>query len=104
MTDLTEKILSLDSQSTSALQDAELVSAAAKKNVDKDSDHKMKEVQKLFEEEKKRESKVLSKSFEEERKRARSDLDQKMKTFDEGLNIDAVIDELVKVTKEGICL
>ena len=104
MTDLTEKILSLDLQSASALQDAEVVSVVAKKNADKNNDHKMKEVQKLFAKEKKSESKALSESLEEERKKARSGLDQKMKTFDEGLNIDAVIDKLVKVTKEGICL
>jgi regulator of protease activity HflC (stomatin/prohibitin superfamily) len=104
MTDLTEKILSLDLQSALALQDAKALSAAAKKKADKDKDHKIKEVQKLFEEDKKSETKLHAKRFEEERKKARLNLDQKMKTFDEGLNIDAVIDELVKVTKEGICL
>ena len=103
MTDLTEKILSLDVQSASALQDAKAVSVAAKKNADKNRDHKMKEVQKLFGEEKKSEVKALSESFSKKEKRARSGLDKKMKTFDEGLDIDAVIDALVKVTKERIC-
>ena len=104
MTDLTEKIFSLDLQSSSVLREAKVLSESAKKNADKDKDHKIKEVQKLFEEEKKNETRVLAESFEKERKKARSNLDQKMKTFDEGLNIDVVVDEFLKVTKERICL
>jgi len=104
MTDLTEKILSLDLRSASALKDAKVASVEVKKSADKYADQKMEEAQRLFEEEKKSETKVLSAKFEEERKRARSSLDQKMKTFDKDMKIDTVVDKLLKVTKERICL
>ena len=103
MTDLTEKILSLDLQSASALQDAKVLSVEAKKNADKYKDHEMKEVQKLFGEEKKSDAKALAESFEEEKKHARSKLNKKIRAFDEHVNIDSVVEYLINVAKEKIC-
>ena len=104
MTSLTEKILSLDLQSASVLQDAKVASSEAKKSADKYASQKMQEAQRIFEEEKESEATALTTSFEEERKRARFSLDQKMRTFDKDMKIDTVVEALLKVTKERICL
>jgi len=104
MTDLTEKILSLDLQSALALKGAKEASMEAKKSADKYAMQNMEEAHRLFEEEKKSEEKELKERFEEERKRARFSLDQKMKTFDKDMNIDTVVEKFLKVTKERICL
>ena len=103
MTDLTQKILSLDLEVASALKDANAASIEAKKEADMHVDQQWEEVQKDFKEQKNREEKVLLKMREEERRSARDQLDQKKKTFDENVKIDALVEDLIEVAKERIC-
>jgi len=103
MTDLTQKILSLDLEVASALKDANAASIEAKKEADMHVDLQWEEVQKDFKEQKNREEKVLLQMREEERKSARDQLDQKKKTFDENVKIDALVEDLIEVVKERIC-
>ena len=103
MEDLTEKILSLDLEAALVLKDAKVASIDAKMSADKHADQKMEKVQQLFKEVKKSEAKVLESSHEEEKKRARISLDQKVKEFDERVNVDAGVEYLINVAKEQIC-
>lgn len=103
MQNLTEKIFSLDKEATLAIKDAKLADEEAKKSADMYAEKKLKEVQQLFEKEKENEVKALEKSLEEEKKHARVSLVKKTKSFDEQLNIDAVVDDLVSMVKGQIC-
>ena len=103
MTDMTQKILSLDLEAASVLKDANAASMEAKKEADIYADQQWEEVQKDFRKQKDREKKALLKMLEEERKSAREQLDKKKKTFDENVKIDVLVEDLIEVAKERIC-
>lgn len=103
MTDLTEKILLLDLEVTSAFKDAKIASMEAKHSADRYAEEKMEEAKEAFEKEKKGETQALEKSFDEKMKSAKYRLDEKMKAFDTRVKIDIVVEDLIKVAKERIC-
>ena len=103
MTDLTQKILSLDLETASELNHANAVSTVAKREADIHSEQRMEEVQQLFEKQKNSEAQQLAKSVKENRERALDDLQRKMEAFDKDVEIDESVEYLVGVAKDRIC-
>lgn len=103
MIDLTQKILSLDLEAALELNNASAVNMEAKREADLRAEQLMKEAQQLFEKQKKSEAQQLAKSVKEDRKRAIDNLQQKMETFDKGVEIDTLVEHLVTVARDRIC-
>lgn len=103
MIDLTQKILSLDLEAASELNHANAVSMEAKREADLHAEERMKEVQKLFEKQKNSEEKELVKSVRKNREIAIGNLQQKMKDFDNNVEIDELVEHLIVVAKDRIC-
>ena len=101
MTDLTQKILSLDLETASELNHA--VSMEAKREADLYAEQRMEEAQQLFEKQKNSEAQQLAKSVKENRERALADLQKKMEAFDKDVEIDELVEYLVGVAKDRIC-
>jgi vacuolar-type H+-ATPase subunit H len=103
MIDLTQKILSLDLEVASELNNANIVSMEAKREADLHAEQQIEEAKQLFEKQKNSEAKQLAKSVEDDRKRAIDNVQQKMETFDENVKIDELVEYLLTVAKDRIC-
>jgi phosphoenolpyruvate-protein kinase (PTS system EI component) len=103
MTDLTEKILSLDLETVLELNNANAVSIETKKEADLHAEQRMEEVQQEFEKEKESEAVQRAKDVKEDRKRVLDNLQKKMKTFDEEMKIDILVKDLVSIARDRIC-
>lgn len=103
MIDLTQKILSLDSESALEFNHANAVSIEAKREADLRAEQQMEEAQQLFEKQKNSESEQLAKRLKTDRKRAIDTLQKKMELFDKDIEIDSLVEHLVAVAKDRIC-
>ncbi len=103
MTDLTQKILSLDTEVTLELNTVNAVSVEVKREADLHAYQLMEEAKKLFEKQKNSEEKQLVKSVKEDREQAAGDLQKKMEAFDENTEINKLVEHLIMVVKDRIC-
>ncbi len=103
MIDLTHKIFSLDLEAASEVNHANAVSMEAKREADLHAEQQMEKAQQLFEKQKKNETEQLAKSVKEDRKRALDNLQKKRETFDNDVEVDALVEHLVSVEKGRIC-
>ena len=103
MTDLTQKILSLDVEAASELNHANAVSMKVKREADLRAEQQMEEVHQLFEKQKHREATELAKNIKEDRERAINNLKKNMENFDKEVEIDILVEHLVTVVKDRIC-
>ena len=103
MIDLTQKILSLDTEATLELNNANAVSVETKRETDLRAEQLMEEAQQLFIKEKNSEEKQLVKSVQEDREQANNDLHKKMETFDKDLDLDSLVEHLLMKAKDHIC-
>ena len=103
MTNLTQKMLSLDLKAASELNHANAVSIEAKREADFRAEQRMEESQQLFEKQKNSELQQLVKSIKEDHKSATINMQQKMEAFDKDVEIDTLVEHLVSVAKDRIC-
>ena len=103
MTDLTQKILSLDLEIASQLNHVNTVSMEAKREADLHAEHQMEEAQQLFEKEKNSDLQELVKSLKANHERAIDTMHQKMEAFDKDLEIDELLEYLLAVAKDRVC-
>ena len=103
MTDLTQKILSLDTEVTLELNTVNAVSVEVKREADLHAYQLMEEAKQLFEKQKINDEKQLVKSVKEDREQATGDLQKKMEAFDENTEINTLVEHLIMVVKDRIC-
>lgn len=103
MIDLTQKLLELDKESVKALHAAEAAGMRGKKEADLRFEQKMEEARQLFEKQKDDDLEQLSKMLDGEREKAAEALHKKMAFFRENVNIDQLVEHLVKEAKDRIC-
>ena len=103
MMDLTQKLLELDGESIKALHSAEVTGMKLKKEADLRSEQKMEEARQLFEKQKKDDLERLSKMLDGGREKAAEALHKKMAFFRENVNIDQLVEHLLKEAKDRIC-
>ena len=103
MIDLTQKILSLDLETTTELNHANALSMETKREADLHIEQQMEEAQLLFAKQKNSEAKQLAKSVKEDQERAIDNLQQKMETFDKDVDIDNLVEHFLTVAKDRIC-
>ncbi len=103
MTDLTQKILSLDLKAALELNNAYAVSMEAKREADLHTEQRMEETQKLFKKQKDNEAKDLAKSLKEYQQKTLDNLQKKMENFDKNVEIDNSLEHLLALAKDRIC-
>ncbi len=103
MIDLTQKILSLDSEAALNLTNANAASMEVKREADLRAEQLLKDTQQLFEKQKNSEAEQLAKNVKEDRERVLADLQKKMKAFDKDVEIDELVEYLVGMAKDRIC-
>ena len=104
MTELTQKILSLDTQADTALAMSKKSAREMILQADSDAEKMINEVQKNFKDKKDKEDKDLSKELDQKRTQAQAQLKQKMHDFDEAFEIDTIINTLINTAKDKLCL
>ncbi len=103
MIDLTQKILSLDSEAALNLTNANAASIEVKREADLRAEQLLKDTQQLFEKQKNSEAEQLAKNVKEDRERVLADLQKKMEAFDKDVEIDELVEYLVGMAKDRIC-
>ncbi len=103
MIDLTQKILSLDSEAALNLTNANAASMEVKREADLRAEQLLKDTQQLFEKQKNSEAEQLAKNVKEDRERVLADLQKKMEAFDKDVEIDELVEYLVGMAKDRIC-
>ncbi len=104
MAELTQKISILDSQIQTALQEADAAVQKVMKEADDHAAYLIEAQQQLFENHKADEAAALTKKLEDERAHVSAALQKKMKAFDEAIDFDSVIEELLILAKGRVCL
>ena len=100
---LTKALLTLDKESRSELKNENSADLNEKQNANNFIQKLKDETIALFENEKIEESTQLDLLLEQERVEAIDDLRQKMRKYNENVDIDALAEHLYQVAKERVC-
>jgi len=103
MTDLTEKILSLDKECEATLEKANLTIVETKKEADQSSEKSAQEKLLQFEAQKRAEAQLLTQKMDDAQRDAMDALDQKMAKFEEKVSTDTIAEHLLSVAKGQVC-
>ena len=96
-------LLKLDKEAESRLKNAKSSNLKEKQELNSYIQKLKDEAVTLFEDQKSRESSELDKKLEQERHAAIHELRQKMKKFDENVDIDTLAQHLFSLVKEDAC-
>jgi len=103
MTELTQKILTLDSESERALKKADESAQEVMREADFRAERRVHEEQQRFEKQKAGDEAALAEQLDVERREAMEELQQRMDAYDRSLDIDLLIKQLLAVAKERVC-
>jgi hypothetical protein len=101
--DLTEAILTLDKESESELENANVLNLKGKQEINIYAQNLKEETLESFENQKTQDSSELTKKLEQERQKAITELRRKMKDYDEKVDIDKLAEHLLSLAKERVC-
>lgn len=101
--DLTKAILALDKESETDLKNANLSNLNEKEEIDNYIQKLRDEAIELFENQKITESSVVDKKLEQDQLEAITELKQKMRDFDEKVDIDQLAEHLLELVRERVC-
>ncbi len=103
MIELTQKILTLDSESETALKKADARTLDVMKEADLHAGRLIEEEQQLFEKQKERDVAAQDEKLEVQRRQATAALKQKMKAYESSLDVEALIEHLLSAAKDRVC-
>ena len=103
MTELTQKLLRLDSQTDEELEASKELAQEVMIKADIRAKEMMSEAQILFEKQKENDLEILSKNLEKKRFLAMEVLKKNMQDFDEHFDISELVERLILVAKEKVC-
>lgn len=103
MTELTQKILTLDSESETALKKADASAQEVMRAADFRAESQIQEEERRFEKQKADDEAALAEQLEVERREAMAALQRKMDAFDRSLDTDLLIKNLLIAAKERVC-
>ncbi|MGB5965775.1 MAG: hypothetical protein WBF77_12210 [Sulfurimonadaceae bacterium] len=103
MIELTQKILTLDSESERALKKADARALNVMKEADLHASRLIEEEQQLFEKQKERDAAAADEKLEVQRRQAIAALEQKMEAYDRSLDVEALIEHLLSAAKDRVC-
>ena len=103
MTDMTQKIISLDLESALALNKALAASMEEKKEADLRVEKLWEEAESDFKKHKNHETEILEKSMIQNRDDMINAVHRKMEMFDKNVNIDVMVEDLLLVARDRIC-
>jgi len=103
MTELTQKILTLDSESETALKKADASAQEVMRAADFRAEMLAEEEQQRFEKQKADDEAALVAQLEVERSEAMAALQQRMEAFERSLDSDLLIKNLLAAAKERVC-
>lgn len=103
MIELTQTILSLDTESEKALKMADLSALEAMKKADEQATQMFAEAQHLFEKKKEQDMKLLKDKLVEKHRKTMDVLKQKMDNYNNTIEIEALTEELFSLAKEHTC-
>jgi len=101
--ELTQTILSLDTESEKALKMADISAVEAIKKADKQAAQMFSEAQHLFEKQKEQDMKLLKDKLVEKRRKTMDVLKQKMDYYNNTIEIEALTEELFSLAKDRVC-
>lgn len=101
--DLTQNILVLDMESDTALRNANITTLKRKQEIDTYAQNLKEDTLQLFKNQKTEEASELVKKLEQDRQEAMTELEGKMKTFEEEVDIDKLAEYLLSIAKERVC-
>mgnify|MGYP002067631489 CR=1 FL=1 len=101
--DLTEAILTLDKESESELENANVLNLKGKQEIYIYAQNLKEETIESFENQKTQDSSELTTKLEQERQKAITELRRKMKDYDEEVDIDKLAEHLLSLAKERVC-
>jgi len=103
MMDLTQKIVTFDRGCEIRLKKVHSATLKAEREADALIESTREEKQHLFEEQKNTEAALLAQEMEEVRKKAIAALHQKMKTFNQEVTTNKVVEHLLSVARDRVC-
>ena len=103
MIELTQKILTLDSESERALKKADAAVLDVMKEADLHAGRLIEEEQQLFEKQKERDVAAQDEKLDVQRRQATAALKQKMKAYESSLDVEALIENLLSAGKDRVC-
>ncbi len=103
MIELTQKILTLDSESEIALKKADARALDVMKEADLHAGRLIEEEQQLFEKQKEYDAVLLEEKLEVQRRQAVIVLEQKMKAYESSFDVEALIEHLLSAAKDKVC-
>jgi len=103
MTELTQMILTLDSESETALKRADASAQEVMRAADMDAERVLQEEQQRFKKQKTGDEAALAEQLEVERRKAMESLQLRMEAFERSLDFDLLIKKLLAAAKERVC-
>jgi hypothetical protein len=103
MSELTQKILSLDVEVTTKLKEADTASLHVIKKADLQAKHLIEKEQHLFELQKERDTAALEEKLELKRQQSLQALEQKMNAYNRSFDVDVLVKQLLSEAKERVC-
>lgn len=103
MSELTQKILSLDVEVTTKLKEADTASLHVIKKADLQAKYLIEKEQHLFELQKERDTAALDEKLELKRQQSLQALEQKMNAYNRSFDIDVLVKQLLSEAKERVC-
>ena len=103
MIELTQKILTLDSESETVLKKADARALDVMKEADLHAGRLIEEEQQLFEKQKEYDAVLLEEKLEVQRRQAVIVLEQKMKAYESSFDVEALIEHLLSAAKDKVC-
>lgn len=100
---LTQKILRLDTDVSTALKNNEASILTQKQNTDSHLEQLREVREQSFENKKREDESALIEGIETERQKAIATLQKKMKTFKKEVTIDKVVEHLLSTARDRVC-
>jgi hypothetical protein len=103
MIELTQKILTLDSESETAIKKADAAALEVMKEADLHAGRLIEEEQQLFEKQKERDVAAQDEKLDVQRRQATAALKQKMEAYERSFDVETLIEHLLSAAKDRVC-